>query len=102
VVDINGCEGVSDQFFVSNVGIAQTTAGKSIRIYPNPTSGIVHIDASVKVKVVLRDVTGKSVLEASEVKEIDLGDIANGMYQLYISDMDGKLLRAEKLTKNNK
>jgi hypothetical protein len=102
VVDANGCEGFSNQFFVNNVGIAQTAAGKSIRVYPNPTTGLVHIDSKVKVKAVLRDVTGKSVLEAVDVKEIDLGDVANGMYLLYISDMEGQLLRAEKITKTNK
>jgi len=41
------------------------------------------------------------VLEATDVKEINLGDIANGMYLLYISDLDGQLLRAEKVTKTN-
>jgi hypothetical protein len=101
VTDANGCEGYSNLYFINNVGIVSTAAGRSIRVYPNPTSGIVHIDASVKVKVVLRDVTGKSVLSATDVKEIDLGDVANGMYLLYISDMDGHLLRAEKVTKTN-
>jgi hypothetical protein len=62
---------------------------------------VVKIESAVKVKVALRDVTGKVVLEASEVKEIDLGDVANGTYLLYISDMDGHLLRAEKVTKTN-
>jgi hypothetical protein len=99
VVDVNGCEGFSNQFFVNNVGIVQTAAGKSIKVYPNPSTGIVNIEASVKVKVVLRDVTGKSVLEEVDVKKIDLSDIANGMYLLYISDLNGQLLRAEKVTK---
>jgi hypothetical protein len=101
VVDANGCEGYSNQFFVNNVGITPSAAGRSIRVYPNPNYGVLHIEASVKIKVVLRDVTGKSVLEGSEVKEIDLGDVANGTYLLYISDMDGRLLRAEKVTKTN-
>jgi hypothetical protein len=102
VVDVNGCEGFSNQFFVNNVGISQTAVGKSIRVYPNPTTGIVNIDAKVKIRAVLRDVAGKSVLDVSDVKQIDLGDVANGMYLLYISDMEGKLLKAEKITKTDK
>ena len=102
VVDVNGCEGFSNQYFVSNVGISQTAAGKAIRVYPNPTTGVVNIDAKVKIRAVLRDVTGKAILDARDVKQIDLGDVANGMYLLYISDMDGRLLRAEKITKTDK
>ena len=101
----DGCErlrGLLNQFFISNVGIISTAVGNAIRVYPNPTSGIVHIESGVKVKVVLRDVAGKSVLEAEDVKTIDLGDIANGMYCCYISDLDGQLLKAEKVTKTNR
>jgi hypothetical protein len=101
VVDANGCEGYSNQYFVNNVGIVSTAAGRSIRVYPNPTSGLLRIESSVKVKVVLRDVTGKEVLSAENVKELDLADVSNGMYLLYISDLDGRLLRAEKVTKTN-
>lgn len=99
VIDMYGCEGMSNLYFVNNVGIPTSGVGKSIRVYPNPTSGLVNIESSVKVKVVLRDVAGKSILEASDVKQINLGDIANGMYMLYISDMNGTLLRADKITK---
>jgi hypothetical protein len=101
VVDANGCEGLSEIMFMNNVGVASTPASRSIKVYPNPTNGIVHIDASVKVKVSLRDVTGKAVIEASDVKEIDLGDVANGTYLLYITSMDGQLLKVEKLTRTN-
>jgi hypothetical protein len=101
VTDANGCEGFSGQYFINNVGIVSTAAGQSIRVYPNPTSSMVYIDASVKVKVALRDVTGKAVIEAENVKEIDLGDVANGVYLLYISDLEGRLLKAEKVTKTN-
>jgi hypothetical protein len=101
VTDANGCEGLSEILFMNNVGVASTPVSRSIRIYPNPTNGIMHIDASVKIKVSLRDVTGKAVLEGSDVKEIDLGDVANGTYLLYVSTMDGQLLKVEKVTKTN-
>jgi hypothetical protein len=102
VIDDNGCEGFSNQYFVNNVGVAQTAAGKSIKVYPNPSSSIVHIEAPVKIKVVLRDVTGRSVLEDKDVHEIDMSDIATGPYLLYITDMEGQLLRIVKLTKSDR
>ena len=99
VTDAFGCEGFSDQYFITNLGIANTALGNTIKIFPNPTTGLINIDATVKIKVALRDVTGRSLIEASDVKQIDMGDVANGIYLLYISDMDGQLLRAEKVTK---
>ena len=102
VTDQYGCEGTSSLFFVNNVGVNPLAGGASIRVYPNPTSNILHIDATMAVKAVLRDVTGKAVIEGTNVKEMNLGDIASGMYLLYISDMEGHLLKAEKVTKSAK
>ncbi len=99
VIDANGCEGFSELIFVQNVGVTPTAISAAIKVYPNPTANILHVDAPVKVKLTLRDVTGKVVLESSAVKEMDLTNVASGMYLLYISDMSGKLLRADKVTK---
>lgn len=99
VMDSNGCEGYSEIMFIQNVGITPTALSAAIKVFPNPTTGLLHIDAPVKVKLALRDVTGKVVAEAAGVKEMDITTVANGMYLLYISDMNGKLLRADKVTK---
>ena len=100
VIDANGCEGYSTLEFIQNVGVTPTAVSAAIKVYPNPTTGLLKIDAPVKVQLVLRDVTGKAVIEESEVKQIDLTSVASGMYLLYISDMNGKLLRVDKVTKN--
>jgi len=100
VTDGNGCEGESKLEFIQNVGVTPTAVSAAIKVYPNPTTGLLKIDAPVKVQLVLRDVTGKAVIEESEVKQIDLTSVASGMYLLYISDMNGKLLRVDKVTKN--
>jgi len=101
VIDANGCEGLSEILFMNNVGVTNNPISRSIKVYPNPTNGIIHIDASVKVKASLRDVTGKAILEGSDVKEMDMGDVANGTYLLYITTMEGQLLKVEKVTKTN-
>ena len=53
----------------------------------------------MKLKLAVRDVTGKLVAEGTAVKQLDITEVANGTYLLYISDMEGKLLRADKVTK---
>jgi hypothetical protein len=101
VTDSNGCENFSTLIFIQNVGIIPTAVSAAIKVFPNPTSGILHIDAPVKVKLNLRDVTGKTVAEDEAVKEMDITKVANGMYLLYISDMNGKTLRIDKVTKTD-
>jgi hypothetical protein len=99
VEDANGCIGYSDLEFVQNVGITPTATSMAIRVYPNPTTGLLMIDAPVKVKLALHDVTGKVVARAADVKQMDITGVANGMYLLYISDMNGNTLRIDKVTK---
>ena len=102
VVDSNGCAGFSNQIIITNVGISNPVLGNSIKIYPNPTTGVLNIDSKVAVNLSLRDASGKIVMEATNLKSIDLGDIANGTYLLFITDLKGQLLRTERLTKHNK
>ncbi|MEO6833521.1 MAG: T9SS type A sorting domain-containing protein, partial [Chitinophagaceae bacterium] len=102
VIDIFGCEGFSNQFLISTFGVDNTAIAKSIKVYPNPTSDILNIEAPVAIRVVLRDAVGRTILEAANVKKIDLGDVANGAYLLYISDMEGSLLKVEKVLKNGR
>ena len=102
VHDAHQCTATSEQFFVNGLGISSTAAVRNaIKVYPNPASGILHIDAPVKVNVALRDVTGRTVMIANGVKEIDVTAVANGVYVLYINDTEGHTLKVEKVTKTN-
>jgi hypothetical protein len=102
VKDVNSCEGYSTLEFVQNVGITPTPTSLAIKVFPNPTTGILNIDAPVKVKASLHDVAGKIVAEESGVKQMDISRVANGMYLLYIYDMNGKALRIDKVTKSDR
>lgn len=99
VVDSFGCEGLSFPFQVATLGIDNAAIAKSINVYPNPTTDILNVEAAVTLKVALRDAMGRTILEASDVKKIDLGDVANGAYLLFISDKEGHLLKVEKVVK---
>lgn len=100
VTDSNGCINLSAITFVNSVGIANTTVGKAIRIYPNPTNGVLYIKSAVSVNLAVRDVTGKTVLSAPDADHLNLERLADGMYLLYITDQSGQLIRAEKITKS--
>ena len=68
----------------------------SIRFYPNPCSGIIHIASDVTGKISIADITGRIVLTSRE-KDIDVSALAPGCYQL--SFENGGIVRTEKLVK---
>ena len=101
VTDTNGCVNLSSIVFVNSVGVETSPLAAQIKVYPNPATSVLYVDAPVKVKLVLRDVTGKVVLKSEDSRELDVERIADGMYLLYITTQDGRLIRAEKITKSH-
>jgi hypothetical protein len=59
-----------------------------LKIYPNPTSGLVHLDVEDLDKVIVYDFNGKKVKELVSPKQIDLSDFQKGIYylRLFIND----------------
>jgi len=73
--DINGCTNSATQTITVDscvaVGVSKLLdAANSINLYPNPTNGILHIDAAAHVKVSairVYDITGSLVIEHSNL-----------------------------------
>jgi len=66
---------------------------KKIRVYPNPTKGLLYIGTNNnnhKVDVKVYNIQGVNVLSASNVNKIDLKNLEVGIYILRI-DLDGKI-----------
>jgi len=50
VIDANGCEGYSELEFVQNVGVTPTAISAAIKVFPNPTTGLLKIEAPVSIR----------------------------------------------------
>lgn len=57
---------------------------KSIKIYPNPSSTIVHVDAKDVAIITLYNSLGKKVKSVISTNHLYLNDIPNGIYYLHI------------------
>ena len=101
VTDANGCAVLSFPYpVIVTVGVTEVNgAGMLVRIYPNPATSIVHIDASVAVNVVLVAADGRVVAKLNNAKDINISDYADGVYTMMIYNEDNMLLKAEKITK---
>lgn len=103
VKDANGCESFSDPEFLYDLGVNNTTnLLTQIKLYPNPTNGLVHIDAPVDVQIIVRDYTGKVIMSEDHTNLIDLTNFADGIYMVFVNDLQGNLIKVEKLMKSTK
>jgi hypothetical protein len=75
--------------FVEALNISDFEAGK-VSVYPNPTSGLLHIESSKSIKTIeIYNHLGQLVLTAKESTEIDLTNLTQGIYLLTVQDTAG-------------
>jgi hypothetical protein len=104
VTDSNGCSGTS-AIYSPTTGIHETGTEKYVRIYPNPATDWLYIDAKVPVTVSVSTIEGKLLIDRSAQKKISIADLPAGLYLLRFYDKNtGVLLFTEKLvtTINNR
>ena len=100
VVDTNGCTGTSISTNVVVTGIDNDAeASKPVRIYPNPASTIIFIEATRAVDVQVLSVDGKLLVQKEAASSVDIGQLAVGVYTIKVFDRTGSLLKTEKLVK---
>jgi hypothetical protein len=67
-----------------------------VRLYPNPTSGVLFIDSELDVlkQLVVYDGSGRSVLSITpEANSLDVSQLATGLYFLEISTENGRAVK---------
>jgi hypothetical protein len=99
-------EGVQQPFEISEVlGVdSETLPEMNIRIYPNPTSGLIVIENTdmTNINIELKDLNGKqlySVQQLQLVNNLDISALPSGWYFLVISK-DQKGVKTYKIQKN--
>ena len=64
-----------------------------ISIYPNPTTGIVNIDAEGLNKVVVYDVTGRIMMSVANESTIDISNLEAGVYFFSVETENGSAMK---------
>ena len=74
---------------ITPTSVAETAA--TVGIWPNPTTGILHIEADFLIhKVEVSNILGQVVLTAENTETIDIKHLDNGVYFLTISELNGR------------
>lgn len=98
VTDSNGCTAKSD-IYLFTLGINEDMVKAAIKIFPNPATDKLFIKSPVAVNATLSDLSGRIIINEVDAKMISIGQLAEGMYLLNLTDKDGKLIKVEKINK---
>jgi trimeric autotransporter adhesin len=106
VTDGNGCIDTSAAYIITsgggggggNTGVTNIDGG-NVKVYPNPATSVLHIDAPVKVNVSVLSIDGKVLIEQKDAETIDVSRLANGLYIVMVYDENNLLLKTTKFAK---
>jgi hypothetical protein len=93
------CPGKSEAYNFGAVGVPATGVAAAIKLYPNPANDVVHIDAPFSVNVTVSSMDGKQLYKGTDIREINIGAFADGIYRVVITNKNGDYLKTEKITK---
>lgn len=92
--DNNGCQGMEDYQIVVEecTGLGKHALSGSVRVYPNPTSGLLTIELGQNAgHIEVADVTGRVVMSAESnaaVMNLDLNQLAGGLYYVKVKTVN--------------
>ena len=100
VGDANGCYDTSGTFnYPVSLGVKNPQAPTAIRVYPNPATTTVYVDAPVVVSISVISVDGKTVAVQPNAASINVTNLSAGLYFIKIVDENDRLLKIEKFSK---
>ena len=98
--DSCGTDTTCQSIYVSGIGLNEN-AKAAVTIYPNPTSGILHIGGinEAITKVDVYSISGQKLKELPVAdNEIDISKFAKGMYFLHLNgETETKIIKVQKL-----
>ena len=99
VTNGNNCSDTSAAVNVTGLSVSELNTGNAIKVYPNPATLILNIDAPIAVNVVIKNLQGQVVKSKQQVNSIDMHDLSAGLYFIIVSDTKGTVLLTNKITK---
>ena len=112
VITIDSTQGITNGNIIANSGISSTstyclTLGSvpdlksmhGISIYPNPASGILHLDYSFPInEISIYGLAGNLILTSKNKTEVDVSSLEPGMYYLLLRSNSG--IQSQKFIKD--
>jgi hypothetical protein len=94
-----GCFGTSAPVPVTAMGTSTPEYTGSARVYPNPATDIIHINAPASLFITVTTLDGRTVLEQKNSSQVSIGHLPAGLYIVILQRENGAVLLREKLVK---
>ena len=98
IMDNAGCTGASAGLPVNWLEVGNIQAA-DVSVYPNPVAEVLYVNAPADVNIAIRSMEGKTILEHKGTRKIDLTPLASGIYNVCISDKEGRFIKMEKIVR---
>lgn len=104
VKDSTNCEGVSNTIYVGDESLAidESAAVATMRLFPNPTSGVLNIECPVPFVAELKDVVGRTLMSGITGTHVDLSSLPDGVYLLLVQNPDGSIRTQQRVMKSSR
>ncbi|PQJ10521.1 hypothetical protein CJD36_011130 [Flavipsychrobacter stenotrophus] len=93
------CDGTGAKHAISTTVANANTAG-DIKLFPNPATNVLNISAAENVNVVVLSMDGKTLIEQTNAKNINVSKLATGVYMVKIYNSNNNLIKTVKFEKN--
>lgn len=87
----------------NSLSVEEQNATPNLRLYPNPTQGLLHIESNNIIKTAMvYDISGRVVktVQSNNIKEINISQFSQGIYVLQLHDANDLILSTKKIVKN--
>jgi hypothetical protein len=72
-------------------GVGENEDETGVAVFPNPANGVVRIEGVVADEVRVYNALGQMVKIVRRTNEIDVADLADGVYLVRIRDKEGRI-----------
>jgi hypothetical protein len=91
-IELEGCVDTSDCVYFGNVSLNEYSESPLVTLYPNPTTGWIHVNSPDPVlSLSLFSLEGKELLHSTNKNSLDGGELIPGMYILRIELRDHRM-----------
>lgn len=98
VTSAAGCQGTSATFSITALSASSlSSTANAVKVYPNPTNGILHVSYSGAANVRIQNIEGRVLLQQTASTSIDLQAFSNGLYVLTVLSPAGERIMAERI-----
>jgi len=99
VEDSRGCYIMDTITVPLPTDVAEASGNNAVKLYPNPASDVLNIDAPQNVNIIISDVSGKTLRTVENAKQVNVSDMSTGIYIISILDEKNQLIGHSKFMK---